>query len=364
MGGEHSKPGCFKIWVGSTQLGSIIQNTLGMDEESDCDCHPRGTCPDGEPSMPPLEEFMDMKLPNHIHCPTLEALPVLPQRHSWREYKRKSKWDWRKRQDGSPEAEQYRETVLGALDALPANKQRALQRSFGAAVRRLRSRDMGAASSNDTADHSHEVDPRLVLGLLLADPYQSARPVVESLPREMGNTLLRCAERAVNKTLERTSLQVPSEAQYGAYLQHVVDQWVMHTPAGLSRDHVGLLVAGGPYPNGSSMAGFAGDTDDAAINTMCDQVYRQAVANVEQQDGSQRYVASYTEMVASLEWERATGWDNSFLNAMSPPPTALGGLSWAENNLTAAFGSAFPALTVGMGFLTLSLYTGGGGQWA
>ncbi|PWI76019.1 ribosome assembly protein 3 [Purpureocillium lilacinum] len=52
-----------------------------------CDCHKDHKCPRGEPSMPPLWEFMELDLnwPNYASCLPLPPVPTIEVRDTWTE---------------------------------------------------------------------------------------------------------------------------------------------------------------------------------------------------------------------------------------------------------------------------------------
>ncbi|KYK56700.1 hypothetical protein DCS_03703 [Drechmeria coniospora] len=388
MGSTETKPapeGCFYIW----------RATLKFDCDIDCDCQLQRACLKGEPSMPPLDEFVQLELPRdaYSHCPvpTLPHTQVLAQVQGQPELAGDDDDVGRRSpKDGPSDSNLYHRSLRIALDNLRRDKQEALEVSHSDSIEMLRC----CGTANPSCGHHHcprshqDVDPGFVMDLLLAEPGELAEQVVESFPMPMARTMLQCSRRAVFGTIQRARSQAtrtagkvlsftgrpaPTEPRGHSHLvllQHAVGQWMKNTPPALSRD-LPLIrhVAGGDYDPGANSVTTDTPTrsfNHAAVDAMCDQVYDRAVANAEGQgrDGDrdgEGCDAHHARLMRALENRRPTLWSSGLVKASVGAPAAASNhsLGWDCETLTAAFGPMFPSLAVGLTFFALSLHMEG-----
>ncbi|PHH85529.1 hypothetical protein CDD83_294 [Cordyceps sp. RAO-2017] len=90
MGKPFSMPvkGCAMLQTVGDLTVFEFWKAVGMFVQSvDCDCQTLHECPFGEPTMPPLHEFLEEVIPQNGYyaCPGLRKPPPIPQRNTWLE---------------------------------------------------------------------------------------------------------------------------------------------------------------------------------------------------------------------------------------------------------------------------------------
>lgn len=375
-------PGCWNGKIsGPEQVFTDVYR-----EEYDCDCHIQGACPSGEPSMPPLWEFMDTQVLNDpwsdlSKCPPLPPLPAFPQRQSWKEQKHLPPWLLEQPElQRRDVAVRPRLTLVDLLDDLPAHKQAALRAAFADDMGKLEpclgdegdDSDDVFATARKPCPHLDAVDPALVLSILLADPSQLAGSFLRSSTPSLVRALFSCTERAIRATTEkarhraaarpsavgpdrRRRLAPPPPTPLPDYLdvlEYASDIWAGgHASTGNSQGRAMLAAADAVSDHATGAV-----SDHAAV---CARAYELAVANVEKRDlDPARYVSSYMRTLDHLIREQESAALEAQHPAVAAPLAAADRLDWRLDNVTAALGMAVNPLTVAMGFFTLSSYLG------
>ncbi|KPM35839.1 hypothetical protein AK830_g10742 [Neonectria ditissima] len=388
-GHPSSTPGCWFIHGGigsATNSKWQITNAIGgiVDQEyQDCDCHLNGLCMDGEPPLPPMEEFLMDDFLN----PGWEARPwvTVPQKNpdhlyrppGWRPggpftsgvFRGEGANPFTKRDLGLPRESPWTlpSSASSAFDALAQDKQDAILDRWAAFERYA-----NTLSSNLTG-MPMELDPRPSMAILLADPREQAGIFISAMDTKFANLVLRCADHAISDLLAKMMQEViggtPSNgtqrskegvdsrdialkrSQYYEVFKHYGVLWKAHTPAGLTRQESTVRDS---FP----VRGTNGKLQVMKPDDICKEVTREAMAN-HGKPGS--FVAGIDKTLLSLNQQIREDNDNSFLTSMHLPVTfksTTAHLDWRPEALAEVFDTSLPTVQVGMTYFAVSLWAG------
>ncbi|KJZ75651.1 hypothetical protein HIM_04808 [Hirsutella minnesotensis 3608] len=346
MGNLYSRPstpaGCWWFgqgWTTGRQLFPTQAWSRLQQYKWDCDCHKHLACLWGEPTRPPLKEFLDAFLPQQVYeaCPELQKLPPPRLRETWNDATPDEIPRWRpfkhgKRglEDAIQEEPSHVDHLLWAIELLPKHKRSMVEAKYG--IGDTQQGSLVKRTTNTTLT-GLDANPQLILEVLLADPSTQGQMVIGSLPTSMGDSIMRCAERSVLGTLDRVASK--HQELHGSYvdsLQRIVGAWTDHAPP------------------------VAASSPTLISDLLCDHIYQQAVFDVEQRDLDQRLIATYDEVGDALDLKFAFHGDTPVLQSLGSALVASEHLNWTESHMATVFGSEMPALAVGFGFLMLLLH--------